>query len=283
VIPFQVTPHAMIVSAVINGRDTAQLLFDTGWRATTLDAEYVTRLGLRRVMSQRSENGMYQLEADSLRLGGWVGVNVPIRVRSILGITPPGQPPVQGVLGASFLENQVVRLDFERNVIEVLPPQWQPDPGDNAVVRSIQLVSRLGNVPLIDSVVVGGRPLRGLIDSGAGLRFMLTPAAARMFALSDTGRTGRARGYGGGATHQATVKIITVAQISLGTLVFDSPEVVVASPALTTMNQPPNAFGVVLGLDFLRQHRVIFDYPSRRVTFAPLSRPTKRAGRGQRP
>jgi predicted aspartyl protease len=263
-VPFVLHQGAVIVPALVNGRDTIRLLLDTGWGPLALASATAQRLGL--VVDQPDPGGIGRAQVSSL------GVGSAIQARPLVEVFPsetltPLIGPHDGVLGTAFFRDLVLQIDYPAGVVRFF--RHSPiDSRPSATRISLPMVFAPGTgaLPFTDSVFVDGRAVRGLFDTGGAgafvaMRRLIEKAGLRP--LPDSGRVGIGM-MSGGTMVQRPVQFARVARVAVGTLVVDSPRVMLAPPQLEGDDW---GHDLIIGYGFMRHYVVTFDYPGRRVTF----------------
>lgn len=130
-VPFQLVganATAIVVPAVLNGRDSVSLILDTGATLTCLDSDVVHDLNLSErfgvvgagVSLGRSAR-MRLMKLDSIRVGAASATDITVCAVDLANVRALS-PNVRGLLGLNFLRHFRVTLDFERNVLRLQRP-----------------------------------------------------------------------------------------------------------------------------------------------------------------
>jgi predicted aspartyl protease len=119
---------AIIVPAVLNGRDSVSLILDTGATLTCLDDSVARDLKLPErigvVGSGISVNGrgrMRLVKLDSIRVGAASARDLTVCAIDLSSVRALS-PSVRGLLGLNFLRSFRVTLDFQRDVLRLQRP-----------------------------------------------------------------------------------------------------------------------------------------------------------------
>jgi hypothetical protein len=85
-VPFTLYQNAVILPAVVNGRDTVQLLLDTGWGPVALVSSSATRLGL--AVDSRGGDGLGRAQVASLAIGDAIKTTPLVEVSRTEALAP---------------------------------------------------------------------------------------------------------------------------------------------------------------------------------------------------
>ncbi|SEL45273.1 aspartyl protease family protein [Parapedobacter koreensis] len=121
VVPFQLTAYNNLsVRAVLNGRDSVDLMFHTAANAVTLTETAVGKLktlhfddSTEGIKSWGGEQSARLSSRNALQIGALTWENVPIWEN-----TNSGQG-TEGKFGIDLFENKVIEIDFERRVLVI--------------------------------------------------------------------------------------------------------------------------------------------------------------------
>lgn len=266
-VPFTLHQNAVIVPAVVNGRDTVHLLLDTGWGPLALVSTSATRLGL--AVDAPGADGLGRAHVTTLAVGDAIQSQPLVEVFQTETLTPLIGPH-DGVLSTAFFRDLVLQIDYPARVVRLF--RRSPIPASPSASRTsvpMILAPGIGALPFTDSVFVDGRPARGLFDTGGAGAFVAMRRLVERADLRPLPDSGRARtGIGmlsGGTMVQQAVQFARVGRIAVGGFAVDSPRVMLAPPQLEGDDW---GHDLIIGYGFMRNYVVTFDYPGRRVTFA---------------
>jgi predicted aspartyl protease len=268
--PIRLAPGApaCLVPVELDGKQ-ATLLLDTGAERTILSRAAVLRLGLRRdrwvSTTLRGAGGLLDRRANAdvrvARAGGAeLFSGMPGKMLS-LPVTSAAFPGADGLLGGDLLRHLTVDLDMPRGTLVLRPPP-EPAPAGRAEAGKaaavpLQLFERC--LPLA-RVRLDGHELTALIDTGASGTILNARGLYRMGligALPEAPPPVTLRGIGGESP--ATPRRFK--ELRIGTVAWQSP-------TLLTETVPEAAFDLILGMDLLRQQRVVLSYPALTLAFA---------------
>jgi predicted aspartyl protease len=123
---------AIVVPAVLNGRDSVNLILDTGATLTCLDdsvardlklPERIGVIGARVTLGGTSRMRLVKL--DSIRVGAATAKDFTVCTIDLTNVRMVGAN-VRGLLGLNFLRNFLVTLDFQRDVLRLERPTEGP-------------------------------------------------------------------------------------------------------------------------------------------------------------
>lgn len=267
-VPFTLYQNGIILSAVVNGRDTVRLLLDTGWGPLALVSASAERLGLE--MDGADGEGLRRAHFSSLGIGGAVQNRPLVEVFPTEALAPLIGPH-DGVLSTAFFRDLVLQIDYPSGVVRFYrnsPIPRTPSTTGSRVSVPMVFSPSAGALPFTDSVFVDGKPVRGLFDTGGSGAFVATRQLVDRAGLRPVPDSGRGRTFiglmAGDSTARQPVQFTRVGRVALGPFGVDSPRVMIAPPLLEG-----NAWGhdLIIGYGFMRYYVVTFDYPSRLVTF----------------
>jgi predicted aspartyl protease len=261
-----VTPmgNVPIVTVRING-GPADFLFDTGAERTIMSAAAAKRLGVevhyeyaRRMRSLGSAVAGGDARLRSFDLGGMAVGNFRILVGAVSLPSVSGRP-VDGLLGADFLSDFEVDLDLpHRRIILFAPPPCPitaPAWGGHfaAIDANRSLHDRLFFPVLLD-----GRPLAALIDTGAQLTTVDADSAAAVGVTGAVLARDPVTTLRGAAAEIVKSRAHRFAELQIDGESLRDQTIMVAKLGLQDAD-------LVLGADFLRWQRVWLSYRSHRI------------------
>jgi predicted aspartyl protease len=268
-VPFTLHQNAVILEAKINGKDTVRLLLDTGWGPLALVSTAVERLGLE---SKVSADELPLVHVKSLAVGGAIKRNAVFEVFPAEELAPLIGPH-DGVLSTAFFKDLVLQIDYPAKVVRFyasspIPKQPPQEPGARATVPMVFSPRAGAALPFTDAVLVDGKPVRALFDTGGSGGFMAMKQLvdrAKLEALPDAAGPKVAVGMlSDGQATQQTVQFARVGRIALGSFVVESPRVMMAPSQLTGGDW---GHDLNIGYGFMRNYVVTFDYPNKLITF----------------
>ncbi len=190
--PFQLVDNLILVDAVLNRQASVTLLLDTGATETFLTPETATRIGLwppaNAPTRTASGIGGHQVvfplvQLATITVGDAVMANLEVGILASFRTAPP----VDGILGGSFLHQFTLTLDYATRRLRLAAPDTsRPAPAPSAVapewVRRAVPIQIVGTRVLVRAVLNRKDPVTLLLDTGA-TQTILTPDTATRVGL----------------------------------------------------------------------------------------------------
>ena len=272
-VPFTLHRNAVILEATVNGREPLRLLLDTGWGPLALVSSAAERLKLQPTKT----GGDYPLvEVESLAVGGAVRPAAKFEVFPTQELEPLIGPH-DGVLSTAFFKDLVLQIDYPAGVVRFYSksPIASAPPAEPGTRSSVPMVfsPRAGALPFTDQVLVDGKTVRALFDTGGAGGFMAMKQLvdhAKLEVLPETGGKVAIGMLSEGRATQAKVQFARVGRIALGSFSVESPRVMIAPSGLEGDDW---GHDLNIGYGFMRDYVVTFDYPGGTITFERPARP----------
>jgi hypothetical protein len=247
-------------------------MLDTGFSITTIDPRLAELLQLKPIGKTAIAGIAGEEQADLFRgpQFDFGGISyTPRRVAALPSERKKRARRMEGILGAGFFRQFVIQVDFQAKIVQLHSPKDYNYPGGGEVVplkfrNSTAIAEALINIP--------GRPaVRGQfeIDTGCdsglclGHDFVM---ANKLLELGGRTQIGGRTGVGG----DAKTKLGSVPQLQLGRFTVDKPETnffLEGSPV-------EGHLAGHIGIEVLRQFKVIFDYSRQRLILEPVNKPS---------
>ncbi|MBB6252361.1 retroviral-like aspartic protease family protein [Nitrospirillum iridis] len=278
-LPLTLDGNQPLIDATINGQPV-HLLMDTGAAISFLTRPAVERLNLR----HHWEPGLYMggvggshlkvnmTKVDDLTLGEWTVHNIPFLVA---GAHDVGETDVAGTIGESFFRNYDVDIDIAHKVVNLFRTDgcdgqdlayW----GGNFTDAKIGM-SEDGNPQIWVTVQVNGVDVRAILDSGAETSVMTMRAAARAGITPESPgvtRAGASQGIGETviSDYVAVFPTFTVGEETIRNVRLRFGDLFEGDRRMSTPE-------MLLGLDFLRAHRVMVAHSQRKIYLSYVGGP----------
>ena len=279
-VPFEFEDSRIFVPVSVNSTTPRWFILDSGAYPTILDANVAAALRLT-VADAGTTTGAGR---NSLRQGRARGVSLRVgsvalgpmdvvigEMDSLLGPSQGRGAP--GIIGSRFFIEHVVELDFGAGVMHVHDPKrWQYN--GTGVVLPIKVGS---GVPMLDGQLTAADgtvvPIRLLVDLGAKSTLLLAEPFIDANNLGPHFPRAVVSPLGAGVGGPTRYAFVRAPRLALGAggagLTVDS--LLVGLSVGGTIRQ--SAFDGLLGAEFLRGYRVIFDYRHERLILEPRTPP----------
>lgn len=276
-VPFEFVHNQVVISVSVNGRGPFAMLLDTGTDPSAIDLATAKELGLK-LQSVGGEGTGVGSETvpilltslDTVEIAGMKTRNIQAGAIDLTRLSDHIGTKLHGVLGYSLLKDRVVQFDYPARVIRFLaraPEAGLSGKGDSPMQSVFQMAfARGSHVPVIAGVVVGGKPLRSVVDTGSSMTFSFTPAGTEFLGLTEIARKGEDEvgvGYRGRALSK---KAKLDLPIRVGTITAESPMAYFSVPG-TGRDKALDDYGLSIGNAFMQNFVVTFDYHNRVIVF----------------
>ena len=275
VIPFELVTRHILIRVKINNSDPLWFIFDTGDKVAIVDLGRAKSLGLT-LQGEVNVGGAgagtlkgSTVRDASLNVIGVEGNPQPVMLAIPLdGLEPRFGHDIDGIIGADFIKQFVVEIDYSARVLRLHEKNKFAYSGSGEI---LPLTFIHGGYPVIDAgVAIPGREKvagRFILDFGSGASLALhTPFIREQNLLSPSQKTIRAMGAGG-AGGKITGRSGRVAELRIGKFQIDSPLTLFSedtSGAFATSEIQGN-----IGAMILAKFRAFLDYGRNRIILEP--------------
>ncbi len=266
VIPFEFKRGQIVLPARVNDAGPFSLMLDTGYSLTMLHPEVSETLQLRRVgqvtiVGIAGEEMAGTFEGAAFDLGG--ASYSPRRVASLPSEARSRNRKRDGILGSGFFRRFVVVIDPKAKTVTLHEPKAFNYSGAGEVLP----LKFRRDTPVVEAAInrPGEPPVRGRfeIDTGCdgGLCLGRDFVATNKLAAPTAPGAGRS-GVGGGVSTRTG----QVHQLQLGGLTVERPD----ANFFEEGSPVDRDLAGHIGMDVLRQFKVVFDYSRQQMILEPL-------------
>lgn len=270
-IPFKVYSNLVVVQAKLDERDSLNFIIDTGVSsifitdpelAEELDFDYVREVSIAgageetELLAKVSVNHKFVLD----EITGYQQ-NVVVLSRDILQLSEFMGIPIHGIFGHSLFESYVVSIDFNTMYLTVTKPdrfKLRRRHGTAYPIVVTQNKPYTDAFALVDQENGTQKPLRLVIDTGAGHALLLNSENSHIDLPEKTIRANLGRGLNGEIYGEiGRVSKISVGDVEVNDILASFPDSLSFS-----MKFPPtdaNRQGSIGG-EFLRRFKVTLNY-----------------------
>ena len=275
VIPFELVTRHILIRVKINNSGPLWFIFDTGDKVAIVDLGRAKSLGLSlhgEVNVGGAGAGTLKgstVQDASLTVIGVEGNPQPVVLAIPLdGLEPRFGHDIDGIIGADFIKQFVVEIDYPARVLRLHDKNKFVYSGSGEV---LPLTFIHGGHPIIDAdVTVTGRPAvkgRFVLDFGSGASLALhRPFVEQQNLLAPSQKTIRVIGAGG-AGGKITGRSGRVAELRIGKFQIDNPLTLFSedrSGAFASSEIQGN-----IGAMILSKFKTLLDYGRERIIFEP--------------
>lgn len=160
-VAFELRGNRIVVPVHFEGKGPFSMLLDTGSDPSLIDERLVDELGLE-------PTTLPDVVVGELHAGDIPAVTADLSAfEAELGV------PIDGVLGHSFLEGRVVRIDYPDRVVEFPASGSHPEGRERVVIR----FRRAGETLLVDDAAIGDQTVTTIVDTGFDGTIAITRSA----------------------------------------------------------------------------------------------------------
>ena len=275
VIPFEMANRHILIKVSINNSAPLWFIFDTGDKVAIVDSTRARSLGLNLQgeinvggAGEGSLKGSYVRDA-SLSVVGVAGHRQPVALAlPLTGMAPKFGHDIDGIIGADFIKEFVVEIDYEARVMRLHDKEKFVYSGAGEILP-VSFIN--GGHPTIPAeiTVAGREPLKGkfMVDVGSGGSLMLNrPFVEQENLLAATPKTIKLIGAGG-AGGKVAARVGRLRALKIGKLQIDEP--------VTAFSEDKGgAFGNSqtqgnIGYQILSKFKIFLDYGRERMILEP--------------
>lgn len=276
--PVRLHNNRVVVDGSINGQDVGVLL-DTGAYRSSLSRSAARRLGLelREMQGERSlgvggVTRVWLAELEEVRIAGAVRKNWRVPVVGEREFDRDSS----FILGYDFFHQIDVEFDLPHAAVRLFQPSDCKDVSlaywaGQGTASETKIAWTTSSDHMSVPIDLNGRRLEALLDSGASMSVVGLATAAELGFTPETPGVTRAGNLAGVGDSLSEYWIAQFQKFAIGNEVINNPSIAFtrlssyfgASPTATTWD----AWPVILGVDFLRAHRVYVAHSQGKVYF----------------
>lgn len=272
--PFTVlTGGIVIVEARLEDfPDTLNFILDTGSGGISLDSLTVEYFKLTPTPSDRTIRGIAGIKKVSfvkekkLLLPGLSIDSLDFHVIDYSILSSVYGMKIDGIIGYSFLNRYIVKMDYENYQMEVWEPGKMKYPKGGYLMKPA-----IGNIPILGARVKDEIDInsRFYFDSGAGLAMLFSEKFIKDSSILKKKKkiiVTQAEGLGG----KKDMRVTTVREVKLGPYRFKKVPAYLFDDEFNATSYPQLCG--LMGNEILRRFNTIFNYPDREIHLLPNKR-----------
>jgi len=271
--PFkQFSGGVMIIQAQLNNiKDTFNFILDTGSGGISLDSATAADYYLKPRASDTTITGMGAtrkvsfLYNQQLNLPGLSVEKLNFHINDYDVLSSVYGEKINGIIGYSFFNRYIVKINFDSLEIEVFKPGEIEYPKGGMLLRPAFTTLPIQNLRIKDKKAID---FNFYFDTGAGLNFLISEAFANDSSILLKKRKPiitQAEGMGGKLQMRLTVMKL----VQIGRYKFRNVPTYLFQDNFNVTSYP--FVGGLLGNDLLRRFNLIMNYPQREIHMKPNS------------
>jgi hypothetical protein len=249
--------------------DSLNFVLDTGSGGISLDSVTVDGLKLKTVKTERIIRGIAGMKnvdftlGHVLKLPGLTTPSMDFHINDYELLTSVYGVKIDGIIGYSFLRRYIVRIDYDRQEIEIYSPGTFKYPRGGFLLKP-----NFSTLPLQMAVIDDGHVTmnRFIFDTGAGLCLLLSKDYVNdstIFKRNKKFYPTQAEGLGGKSMMSVTV----AKELRVGPYKFKKVPVHIFEDDYNVTSYP--MLGGLIGNDIFRRFNVILNYPEQSIHIRP--------------
>ncbi len=250
-VPAVIRDGDVFVKVSLNGGAPVWMGLDSGAVPSIIDIDYARRASLD--LKPQSESGKgfgsNEFQVFSTRANLTAGEERRDHMAfSAITFTPVNGPdgvPVAGYLGYSFLAGHIAVIDYAKGTLAFV---------DRLPACDCDIPVRFENNILVAPVMIGGKLMDALVDTGGVYELLVTPKAAGSLGLADAMAAAQPIN-GAGLTGPQAGRLGTSADLTIGRVKVTSPQTL-----YSTFGTAQFRAGAAIGKGLLRRYKVTLDY-----------------------
>lgn len=274
-IPFELVNRHIVLKVQVDNSRPLSFVLDTGDQFAIINLDRAKEMGLKLEgeihmggAGAAVSTGSF-VRGSSFSIPGFPGFSQPVHAALPIGRMAPrfGQD-FDGIIGAEFIKQFVLELDYQARVIRLYDKEKfnYSGPGE-----SIPITFNSSGHPIIEGEVtpIGDVPVTGkfVLDVGSGGALALySPFVVAHNLLSAKLPTIKALGVGG-AGGEVTARIGRVSELKIGRFKINQPITLFAEDKQGAFAS--SALVGNIGQQIAGKFRLFFDYSHRRIIFEP--------------
>jgi hypothetical protein len=267
----QLTGGIVIIRATIDtlNKDTLNFVFDTGSGGISLDSTTVATFGFKVAQTEKTIRGIAGMKkvdftyGHSLNFPGLKTDTFSFHINDYDLLTSVYGLKIDGIIGFSFLRRYIIKMDYDKQEIEVYNPGAFKYPRGGYLIRPNFSTLPL---PLFEIEDAQDFLSRFIFDTGAGLCLLLNKdfiEDSSFLKKKKKRYNTQAEGLGGKKTMELTV----IKSVSVGQFKFKKVPTYIFQDEFNVTSYPQMAG--IIGNDLLRRFNVILNYPDQSIHLKP--------------
>lgn len=259
----------MIRGTLDSQKDSLNFILDTGSGGISLDSTTAEKLKISAQMSDRTIRGIAGLKQvafaynHTLNLPGLITEKLDFHINDYDLLTSVYGIQVDGIIGYSFLRRYIVRIDFDKEELEIYAPGAMHYPKGGYLMKP-----NFSTLPLPSLIVEDAETIsaRFIFDTGAAMSLLMSSEFAADSAVMRSNRKRfltQVEGLGGKKRMEYTI----VKSLKIGPYKFRRVPTHIFEDEFNVTSYP--LLGGLIGNDLLRRFNMIINYPEQSIHLKP--------------
>lgn len=251
--------------------DSLNFILDTGSGGISIDSVTALRMKLPITPSERIIRGIAGTrklsfaQRQTLHLPGLTVENMDFHINDYEILTEVYGVKIDGIIGYSFLRQQVVAIDYDSMCIDIYTPGVYNYPKGGYLMKP-----RFTTLPITNLRVKDDHKAEAdfYFDTGAGLCFLLSEQFVKDSMILKRRRKPvmtQAEGLGG----KTAMRLSVVKEVRVGPFAFKDVPTYILDDQNNVTAYP--SLGGLIGNDLLRRFNLVINYPFREIHLIPNS------------
>lgn len=271
--PFkQYSGGVMVIQALFaNIKDTLNFILDTGSGGISLDSSTCVEFNIPLKPTDTTITGIGGIRKvpfafdQTLHLPGLTVKHLNFHVNDYEVLSSVYGDKVDGIIGYSFFNRYIVKIDFDSNRVEIYSPGKISYPREGTTLHPIFTALPIQWLQIKDRKKTS---FNYYFDTGAGLCFLMSEQYAKDSSILYARRkpvVTQAEGMGG----RLQMRLTVVKELKIGPYRFRHVPTYLYNDEYNVTSYP--FVGGLIGNDLLRRFNIVLNYPNREIHLKPNS------------
>ena len=271
--PFkQYSGGVMVIQALFaNIKDTLNFILDTGSGGISLDSSTCAEFKIPLKPTDTTITGIGGIRKvpfafdQTLHLPGLTVKHLNFHVNDYEVLSSVYGDKVDGIIGYSFFNRYIVKIDFDSNMVEVYSPGKISYPREGTMLHPVFTALPIQWLQIKDRKKTS---FNYYFDTGAGLCFLMSEQYAKDSSILYARRkpvVTQAEGMGG----RLQMRLTVVKELRIGPYRFRHVPTYLYNDEYNVTSYP--FVGGLIGNDLLRRFNIVLNYPNREIHLKPNS------------
>ncbi len=266
----QYSGGVMVIRACLNDiPDSLNFILDTGSGGISLDSATCDKYNIHHQLTDTIISGLGGTRKvhfafnQNLHLPGLVVEKLNFHINDYDVLSSVYGEKIDGIIGYSFFNRYIVKIDFDENLLEVYQPGEISYPRGGTLLRPAFTLLPIETLHIKDARKM---EYNFYFDTGAGLCFLMSENLVSDSAILLPKRNPvitQAEGMGG----KLQMRLTVIKQLKIGNYVFRKVPTYLYNDNYNVTSYP--FIGGLIGNDLLRRFNMVINYPQKEIHLSP--------------